>query len=96
MRLSKNLINTIKEAIKDSFGDKDVYLFGSRIDDLKRGGDIDLALDVNLTREEFRKNKVKFISYLLRKNIDLKIDLVNYNTNDELLYSQIRKNSILL
>jgi len=64
-------------------------------DDTKRGGDIDLAIDASLNRLEFRKNKLKFVTSMMKFGYgDLKIDLVNYNTKDELLYSEIQNNSI--
>lgn len=94
MRLKKVIVNKIKDAILNSFGDVNIYIFGSRVDDSKRGGDIDIAIDSNLGRKEFRKRKIKLISNLLRKDFDLKIDIVNYNTNDEFLKKQIVKNCI--
>jgi len=59
MRLSKRLQHVIKAALNDSFGHVDTYLFGSRTDNNKKGGDIDIAVDVNLSHEKFReKNKI--------------------------------------
>ena len=96
MRLQKVIIDKIKEAIYDSFGNVNIYLFGSRTDDMKSGGDIDLAIDVDISRIEFRKNKIRFLTTLIKKEFDLKIDLVNYNTKDLLLKYQIEKNGILI
>lgn len=96
MRLQKRIIGKIKFAIKNSFGDVDTYLFGSRVDDTKKGGDIDIAVDTQMSRIEFRKSKAKFFTYLIKNNLDLKIDVVNYNTKDEFLNHQILKNSQLL
>ncbi len=96
MRLEKIVTNKIKEAIYESFGNVNIYLFGSRTDDTKTGGDIDLAIDVDISRMEFRKNKIKFLTNLIKKDFDLKIDLVNYNTKDLLLKKQIEKNCILI
>lgn len=96
MRLEKIIINKIKEAIYDSFGNVNIYLFGSRTDDMKKGGDIDLAIDVNISTSQFRKNKIKFLTNLFKKDFDLKIDIVNYNTKDLLLKNQIEKNAILI
>jgi len=96
MRLSKRLKIIIKKAIKDNFGPVDTYLFGSRVDDSKKGGDIDIAIDVNCTAEDFRVKKIQFISSLLKLGFDLKIDLVQYQQKDKLFSDEIKKNSVML
>ena len=73
MRLEKRIIDKLKQAVYNSFGDVNIYLFGSRIDDTKKCGDIDIAIDTNLLRLEFRKSKAKFISNLIKDNFELKI-----------------------
>jgi len=60
MRLSKRIINILQNNIKKSFGDVNIYLFGSRTDDNKRGGDIDLAIETNISKQEFRKRNLYF------------------------------------
>ena len=94
MRLSKRIVNILQDNIIKSFGDVDIYLFGSKTDDNKRGGDIDLAIDVNISRQDFRKKKSLFLALLMRIDFDYKIDIVNFNTKDELLYNEIRENNI--
>lgn len=94
MRLKKNIIDKIKQSVYDSFGDVNIYLFGSRVDDTKKGGDIDIAIDSNLSRLEFRKKKVKFISNLIKNDFELKIDIVDYNTKDKFLYQNIRNSAL--
>lgn len=96
MRLSKRVLHIIQEGIKSSFGDVNVYLFGSRTDDRKRGGDIDLAIDAHISKEDFRKKKSLFFSLLIKRDFDYKIDLVNFNTKDELLHNEIEQNYIRL
>ena len=45
MRLQKQEIQTILQVAKSIYGQKvKVYLFGSRLDNTKRGGDIDLLI----------------------------------------------------
>ena len=47
MRLSQDQIAAIHEAVAEVFGNgAQVWLFGSRVDDSKRGGDIDLLLEL--------------------------------------------------
>jgi len=46
MRLTEEEISTIKSAINSRFGAvQRIMLFGSRVDDVKRGGDIDLLVE---------------------------------------------------
>ena len=44
MRLTKTQISTIKSIIQSYDKDAEIRLFGSRVDDTKRGGDIDLIV----------------------------------------------------
>ena len=55
MRLSDKYINTIKKYFFDIFGEGDIYLFGSRVDDTKKGGDIDLYLVIKEHNNLFEK-----------------------------------------
>ncbi len=96
MRLSERLRALIKSGIIHSFGDVEIYLFGSRTDDSLRGGDIDIAIKTDLPRTLFRRKKAEFFAYLIRRGYDLKIDLVPYNRDDPLLFEEISKNKILL
>jgi hypothetical protein len=48
MRLTENQIKSIRQAVKENFGaGTQVWLFGSRVDDSKRGGDINLLVCPN-------------------------------------------------
>lgn len=97
MRLPDTIKNTIVKAVQESFGNVNIYLFGSRTDDTKRGGDIDIAIQTDMTRGNFRKDKIAFISLLMRMGIDLKIDVVQYTeTMDALLKNEIQTKGIRL
>ena len=48
MRLSTFQVKVIKNTLGQVFGQSaQIYLFGSRVDDQKKGGDIDLFVDTN-------------------------------------------------
>ena len=91
MRIFNYLKNEIKKASNFAFGECEVILFGSRIDDNKKGGDFDIAIVKNISREEFTRGKIQFFKYLLLKDLDLPIDLVLYNSANELLKNEIDK-----
>lgn len=94
MRLPEPLRAAILRATKKSFGDAKVYLFGSRVFDDKIGGDIDIAIDVNLTHDEFRMKKAQFLASLIREGYDLNFDIVAYHHKDPIFRSEIQKNAI--
>ncbi|MEN4053309.1 MULTISPECIES: nucleotidyltransferase domain-containing protein [Sulfurimonas] len=96
MRLSEKVKQKITQTVHRIFGDVDIYLFGSRVDDTKRGGDIDIALDMSLSKDEFRKKKTKFFTALMQMDFFYDVDLVLMGTTDKLLRDEIRKNSIKL
>ncbi len=97
MRLSNRLQRLFKNAVTATFGDVDVYLFGSRTDATKKGGDIDIAITTELPRHEFQNKKIALITTLVRRGFDLKIDIVQYShRTDALLRKEIQQNGLLL
>ena len=97
MRLSDRLQKLIVDGIRKSFGDTEIYLFGSRTDESKKGGDIDIALALDIDKDEFRSKKIQFKKYLFQKGYNLKIDLLQWNKNmDLLLQDEIKKNHLRL
>ena len=75
MRLNQQYISVIKQSFQDVFQNGEVYLFGSRVDDSKKGGDIDLYLIVSQKVNLFRK-KLKFLSKIKKILGEQKIDVV--------------------
>jgi len=96
MRVSPYLKNEFKQASQKAFGVCKLILFGSRTDDAKTGGDFDIAVNINISKEKFKKEKVQFFKYLLLKDLDLPIDLVHLASASELLKDEIAKKGILL
>nr|VFJ42894.1 MAG: Nucleotidyltransferase domain-containing protein [Candidatus Kentron sp. DK] len=96
MRLSERLKNEIQHSLEESFGPIDATLFGSRADDTRRGGDIDVAVSSELSREEFRAGKAAFLASLMRKGFDLPIDLVQFSEASPLLQEEIHRSGVPL
>ena len=73
MRLSQKELETIKSTIHSIFGEVGVYLFGSRVDDSKKGGDIDLYIVSSFNENIFqKKRKLKvLLEDLLFKPVDI-------------------------
>ena len=72
MRLSKEEINNLKTSVFSFDKEAKLYLFGSRTDDQKRGGDIDLLIiSKNINREQVRKIKLNFYDEFGEQKIDI-------------------------
>ena len=73
MRLSKKEIKIIKENTKNIFGESKIILFGSRLDDNKKGGDIDLYI-IPQNKDNLFEKKLKLKAVLediLFKPVDI-------------------------
>jgi predicted nucleotidyltransferase len=78
MRLTNAQADAIRAAAADVFGDDaEVWLFGSRTDDTRRGGDIDLLIrpGQGAADQPFRR-RVRFLARLERALGERKIDVV--------------------
>ena len=68
MRLNQFQIDTINKLAKKHFGQQStVYLFGSRTDDLKKGGDIDLFIKNKNETALTVEAKINFLADLKTK-----------------------------
>jgi predicted nucleotidyltransferase len=75
MRLTTEETRAINSTFKEVFQTGTIYLFGSRVDDSKRGGDIDLYI-VTETKENLITKKIDFLVKLKEKIGNQKIDVV--------------------
>ena len=98
MRLTQYEINSIKKAFKEIFESGDIYLFGSRVDDTKRGGDIDLFIDLTykLDTKELLNKKSKFKLALYDIIGEQKIDVVISKDKNRSIEKEALKTGVLL
>ncbi len=77
MRLKSNEISAIQFLCRKYFGDEaNAYLFGSRIYDELRGGDIDIFISASETTKLTLENKLRFLVELKLIIGDRKIDVI--------------------
>ncbi|MES9883902.1 MAG: nucleotidyltransferase domain-containing protein [Sedimenticola sp.] len=84
MRLTKRQIAAIRQATQEVYGDNSqVWLFGSRVDDSRRGGDIDLLIRPEIASKSVGlMRKIQFLSKLERAMGERKIDVI-IETDDD-------------
>jgi len=80
MRFPQEQADYIKNNIQRYLPKSDVYLFGSRVDDQKKGGDIDILIIADEKLKLDQKIAVKISFY--KKFGEQKIDIVSF-TKDE-------------
>jgi predicted nucleotidyltransferase len=74
MRLTTTQHQYILQAAHQNFGtDANVWLFGSRVDDERRGGDVDLYVETAQASTHMSALRCKIA---LEENLDLHVDLV--------------------
>lgn len=83
MRLTESEKREIHAAASKYFGG-DVYLFGSRVDDTRRGGDIDLYIETTLDDEAAMRAKFAMLGRLYYRIGERKIDVVVNNGRADL------------
>ncbi len=100
MRLTDQQRNIIKENVNRIFGSQaKVLLFGSRVDDNKRGGDIDLLIELEQADDELLKKNLTLNAALQIAMGGLqKIDIITHvkNTTSTALYKAASSTGIKL
>ena len=72
MRLARGQIKAIEETVLSFDSNAEIYLFGSRVDDSKHGGDIDLlVMSEKISAEDRRKIRLKLIDEFGAQKIDI-------------------------
>jgi len=83
VRLTPAQIEAIRFSSQTVFGsDADILLFGSRVDDAKRGGDIDLLIKPNIMKKVTLADKIHFLNQLEKMIGERKVDVVIEAPND--------------
>jgi len=95
MRLTQYEIESIKKSFLDVFGEGKIYLFGSRVDDEKKGGDIDLYIECEDTKKKLQ-NKITFLVNLKEKIGDQKIDVIISKDKSRVIEQEAIKKGIEL
>jgi len=93
LRLSINEVQKIKNKVKIIFGEAVVYLFGSRVDDTKKGGDIDLYIIPTDNSNLFRKKMQ--IKTILEDILYKPVDIVVANNQNRLIEKEALKGIII-
>jgi len=96
MRLTPFEAKAIKQAFCETFEDGKIYLFGSRVDDSKRGGDIDLYLCPSQKFEDERIRKRMFLIKLDEYIGEQKIDVIIAKDENRLIEKEALKMGIEL
>ena len=75
MRLTPEQIDTIRATARETFGpEARVWLFGSRVDDNIRGGDIDLLISSDSSILDRERKRLRFVARLQLRLGDQPID----------------------
>ena len=90
MRLTKKEIEIIKKTILEQFGEAKIYIFGSRLDDKAKGGDIDIFLIPKESIENQRVKKAKAI-FLLEERLLKPIDIIVHKDFSRLIEKEALK-----
>lgn len=101
IRLSDNDINAIIRVFRQYFGEKDhLWIFGSRTDMQKRGGDIDIYIETHLTNlDDIVTKKIKLLVNLKDAIGDQKIDVIIRSLSSQNylpIYEEAKKSGVQL
>lgn len=96
MRLTAEERMLIKKAFLEVFQAGEIYLFGSRVDDTKRGGDIDLYLCPCQKFEDEKARRRKFLIKLDEYLGEQKIDAILAQNQNRLIEQEALRTGVAL
>lgn len=77
MRLTESEKEAIRRTASEYFGSEaTVTVFGSRVNDAARGGDIDLLITTDQDGREARRRKIRFLVRLKQRIGERRVDVV--------------------
>ncbi|MDA3905337.1 MAG: nucleotidyltransferase domain-containing protein [Bacteroidales bacterium] len=87
MRIKPEIIAFIKATASKLLPNTEVYIFGSRVDDNERGGDIDVLIlsDQKIDRKILRSFRIEFF----KKFGWQKLDLINFTKDETSTFKQL-------
>ncbi len=87
MRLSPDISEFLKCQIKAVLPEAKIFLYGSRIDDNAKGGDIDVL--ILSSRELTYNEKFKIKTAFIKKYGEQKIDLTNFLFDEKDMFKEL-------
>lgn len=96
MRIIKKEINIIKDVLSQYIDDAKITLFGSRLYDYKKGGDIDILVETKHTIN--MREKLEILTKIELKGILRKVDILFKTPISEksTIFDTIKKEGIVL
>lgn len=99
MRLTEQQIQLVKKAVDSILNaPNNIWLFGSRVDDEKRGGDIDLFIETQSLCSNRAETICRLYGELITMLGEQKIDILlkDKNTDEAPIFEIARHNGVLL
>ncbi len=99
MRLNENQVKVIVHAVHSRFNKgARIYLFGSRLNDELKGGDIDLFIDLPEVDHESVRHSCQAIADIQMSLGEQKIDLIvrHHDSPDQTIFHEALTHGVLL
>jgi predicted nucleotidyltransferase len=89
-------VQSIIKVFQKVFSEGEIVLFGSRIDDNQKGGDIDLFIKPSVVSDSLFEQKLRFLTALKKEIGDQKIDLVLEPYAPDALKQEVYRTGVIL
>jgi predicted nucleotidyltransferase len=87
MRLVQDKIDNLKASISFILPNSKIYLFGSRVDESKKGGDIDILILANRKLSFIEKAKVE--KQFFKQFGEQKLDLISFSFDETNTFKEV-------